>query len=336
MRIVLAVMLSLAAPVGAAELVVCSAPTAAEQDAGRTLAGWVRGARVRVDAACSGALTGRFEGTGAVRFRLTSKGKSLSRRVPWLDSAEAPLSTLNAKGRLRAFAVLADSLILEARMAPPPPPPRPRKPRPKPVAKAPPLPPPPPAPPPEPILWHSTESPAGLDSTVAVSPRRPPARPTRWHLGVDGGVRFRSPGLLAPEIGLEGGFGGGFAQLGWQPNATWQLDGREIESTALAARVGWRFGFEFGDLRVSVPVFVAVEALSAQRLDVDDDQTWYPDLALGTGVELDLGVVGLSRAGLLVHLQGSPTAREIEVEAGPARRFNRVSGLAALRILVGP
>ena len=182
---------------------------------------------------------------------------------------------------------------------------------------------------PAPRLPVATAPPAQLDF------RAPSTAGPALRLAGAAGVRVRSPGFAAPELGVAAELGPGWLRAGWQPRTRWALAGLPIGIEALALEAGLQTSLVSGRLwEFRGLAGVAVERLELMPLYVDSPDrvaNWDAGPLLGGR----LGWAPLDSFGLALAaaVQWMPTARTSHVgETGPSARVNAVAGRLALEI----
>lgn len=326
-------------------LVLCAAP-GIEAEALRRFADKLRGAEA-VAGDCNrpaAGYRGVFSSVGGrlVFTLLPSGGAPLSRTLPWHAEPAEALSTLAARGRLGALAVLADGLLFEEKLsaleavpkkgpAKKPPPSRVKRRvrrRPKKRARAAPKPAQKPkiwpaAPPPEPPPFEAVVTPP----SVSAPPPRPrvaqpvvPADdgPTELSLGVS--LPLRVPELVARGAVFGTASWDGLLMGGaYQPPARWSPGGRtfDLQSAELSAGLRpeiWRRGAA----GLQWPTTALLGWVRVRRLDVPATGHDGVELGFRTGLRLSYGLPWS------VALQGDVAARPIgtrfTVPGGPALR----------------
>jgi hypothetical protein len=283
-------------------------------------------------------------GEGVARIRITATtltferpdGTARRRKLPWRLDPEGPLRSAAGQGRLSELSVMIEALALEpvAGLLPPPSvasmpvAPRPakrRRRRPAPVVEVAPESEPAPTPPWPPIHPQTR--------AVASAVRAPQWAQSRYAVGVQSWLRYRTPGVATWELAAELSRDGWFVRASGAPTATWALDGRPIRLAAFGATGGYRGGVELGRyVELAWSAGLSAETLRVTRDDIADaaDHTSV-DIGgvagVGATVRADALAIALFAEGLVF-----PTARDIVIPDGPSARVNRWGARVGLQV----
>jgi hypothetical protein len=154
-------------------------------------------------------------------------------------------------------------------------------------------------------------------------------------LAAQAGGRWRDPEIFGWEVDASLSWRFLFVGAGYQPAASWELEGRTLELTAVPIRAGWRHVL-WASRRWLVVLTVAavVERLTVQRVDLPRSAAHpFWDVGLGSGVVVARRLAGDLWLGLGLDAALYVPGREVEVPDGPSARLNLVSLRPALTLL---
>ena len=258
--------------------------------------------------------TGAFRviNSGEVVFELQKKGEGKkSRVIPWLENADAPMQQTMDEGKTQVFGILLENLALEfirldmrAYLS----------------------------------LLQNEEPPeaAALESTETTDDYK-----LEQAVDIDGGVKWATPGLLAPRVGLNycyyfekiGFFGG----VGFDFASTWEFEQRRFEYSGIDGRVGMkRIFFHNKNGLISVELAALLQYSTIKRTDIEEAKyhNWFDG---GIGAYFYGNYRLISDVGVFFRggSQFFPTAHIVKVTDGPEEKLQLFSTVATLGINFG-
>lgn len=201
---------------------------------------------------------------------------------------------------------------------------------------------PPPAPVPEPaaptaepVQVAAAPQPPAVGSPPAIDFQAPEAAGPGVRFSAAGGLRVRSPGIAAPEIGLTASLGAVWLRAAWQPQVRWELDGLPIGVEGFAAEAGLQTPLVSGrlwDLHGSAGLAVErIELVPLYSAGASSMASW--DAGPLVGARLGWAPADSFGLALGAALGWMPTARVSHVgDDGPSARVNGLVGRLGLEI----